>query len=126
MKLDKRQINALAQSFYKEIKSKLDKANKEKRSKQLEKFRADYDKGLELLKDNKYLSSININISSHSAVNLSRNKSFDNYTGNYSFNELLDKEVDIKLSDTERDIVLATIDSSSVDDIMKFLKNKYK
>lgn len=125
MKLDKRQINALATNFYKEFKVKLDKTNKENKLKSLEKFRVDYNKGIKLLKDNKFLHSININIDQNNSVSLDKNKSFERYTNNYTFNDLLDENIKISISDIESDIILATIDSKSVEDIMKVLKSKY-
>lgn len=126
MKLDKRQISALADSFYKEIKPKIHKENEANRIKQLQKFKPDYEKGLKILQGNKFIKTISIDIGKNYQVELTRTKTFESYTGSYPFRYLIDDVKSIDKSDIERDIVLATIDSSSVDDIMKFLKNKYK
>jgi hypothetical protein len=126
MKLDKRQINALATSFYKEIKTKLNKTNKENYSKSLEKFRANYNKGVKILNTNKFIKELEICIGVNHYVDLKRNQSFENYTNAYSFRRMLEKDIDFNISDIEQDIVLATIDSGSIEDIMKVLKTKYK
>lgn len=126
MKLDKKQINALAQSFYKEIQDKIEKANKDSREKQLEKFRPYYDKGIQILKNNKFIESIFINIGNGYSVELKSTNSFDEFTDDYSFDYVIKKRNNAIVSDIENDIILATIDAKSVDDITKILKNKYK
>jgi len=126
MKLNKTQISALANKFYGEIKGDIDKKNKEVRLKSIEKFRPDYNKGVELLKDNDFLSQIHIKISKDYSVHLNRKDTFESYTKAYNFNYILDKKIEIKLSDIEQNIILATIDAQSIEDIMKTLKSKYK
>lgn len=126
MKLDKRQITALASKFQYEINTNIDKYNKENKSKQLEKFRSDYDKGVKLLENNKYLSEIDIIIGKGYSVSLNRGKSFEKYTSSYSFNNVINKKDEVRLSDIEQDIVLSTINSQSIEDIIKVLESKYK
>lgn len=128
MKLNKQQINALASKFYDELITQYNKLNEVFRNEQLKKFKPDYEKGIKLLKDNPFLNSININVSNY-AIQLSRKTSFENYINNYSFRTYLIKGIERDIPtkrDIENDIILATIDSTSVDEIMKTLKQKYK
>lgn len=128
MKLNKQQINALASKFYNELITEYNRVNEIFKKEQLKKFKPDYEKGVKLLKDNPFLNSININVSNY-AIQLSRKTSFENYINNYSFRTYLIKGIERDIPtkrDIENDIILATIDSTSVDEIMKILKQKYK
>jgi hypothetical protein len=127
MNLNKTQIDALSDKFYNEITSKNEESNKLKRDKQLEKFRPNYLKGIKLLKDNSWLSSIDINISKSESVTLNSEESFEDYTSSWEFNSLIkDIDSEISKSDIKNDIILATIDSTSVEEIMNSLNKKYK
>lgn len=128
MKLNKQQIDALANKFHNELKENYDKINKAFRNEQLKKFKLDYEKGIKLLKDNSFLEAVNINISKDYAVQLYRKDSFDDYTSKYNFRNVIKDLVrnTPSISTITNDIILATIDSTSVDEIMKNLKQKYK
>lgn len=128
MKLNKQQINALANKFYNEFITEYNKVNEVFKNEQLKKFKPDYEKGIKLLKNNTWLDSININISDSHSVQLFRKDSFDNYTNKYNFKNVIKNIVRNKpsISIITNDIILATIDSTCVDEIMEKLKQKYK
>lgn len=127
MKLNKTQINALAVSFKKEIDIKLEKEYLKAQELQMKSFCCLYDKGIKLLKDNNFLSEITINISKkrNGNVCLNRKNTLKSWINNWGFKQLLETD-SISIKDIEQDIILATIDSQSIEDIMKVLKNKYK
>lgn len=128
MKLNKQQINALANKFHNELKSEYNKINEVFKNEQLKKFKPDYEKGIKLLKDNSFLEAININLSNSDAVQLCRKDTFDDYISKYNFKNVI-KSIKRNIPCVEtiiNDIILATIDSTSVDEIMKTLKQKYK
>jgi len=128
MKLNKQQINALVNKFYNELTTEYNKINEVFKNEQLKKFKSDYEKGVKLLKNNSFLETININLSDLCVVQLCRKDSFDDYTGKYNFRHVIKDIVrnTPSMSTITNDIILATIDSTSVDEIMKNLKQKYK
>ena len=80
------------------------------------------------MKTNIWLTSISINITNDYSAELRNNDSFEDYTDSYYFrNVIKDIKRNIPTKETIiNDIILATIDSTSVDEIMKTLKQKYK
>ena len=126
MNLNKTQIEALTDKFYSEIKDKYNEINSKKRIAQLEKYRPNYEKGIKLLKENSWLTSIDITVKKDESVNLELNYSFEDYTNDYLFTRLLEDNKEISKNGIKNDIILATIDSTSIDDIMNTLKKKYK
>ena len=127
MKLNKQQIHALASKFYNELITEYNKINEVFKNEQLKKFKPDYEKGIKLLKNNPFLNSINIDVSNY-AIQLGKKDSFEDYTDSYYFRNVIK---DIKRNTPSKetiinDIILATIDSTCVDEIMEKLKQKYK
>jgi len=128
MKLNKQQIEALANKFYDELITEYNKVNEIFKNEQLKKFKPDYEKGIKLLKNNLFLKSIYIEISNDYSAELKKDYTFKDFTDSYWVrNSLKDIERNIPSIETiTNDIILATIDSTSVDEIMKNLKQKYK
>jgi len=128
MKLNKQQIEALANKFYDELITEYNKVNEIFKNEQLKKFKPDYEKGIKLLKNNLFLKSIDIEIPDDKSAELKKDYTFKDFTDSYWVrNSLKDIERNIPSIETiTNDIILATIDSTSVDEIMKNLKQKYK
>lgn len=128
MKLNKQQIEALASKFYNELITEYNKINEVFRNEQLKKFKPNYEKGIKLLKNNLFLKSIYIEIPNDDSAELKKDYTFKDFTDSYWIrNSLKDIERNIPSIETiTNDIILATIDSTSVDEIMKNLKQKYK
>ena len=130
MKLNNQQITALAGKFYSELVEKTEKIKKEERTKLTEQFRANYNKGIKLLEKNDFVDNINISISKSKTATLTRNKSFESYINDWSIKNHLNEQIGVgkepSVSNIKEDIILATIDTSSVEEIMKVLKEKYK
>jgi argonaute-like protein implicated in RNA metabolism and viral defense len=127
MKLNNTQINALASKFHEEIKDEIEKKNRLKKEKQLEHYRPIYVKAINVLRDNNWIESLQIKINKTSKVTLEPGDSFEDFTNCWAFRSLLGKEFEIPgLQDIKNDIIIATIDTSSVDEIMEKLKEKYK
>lgn len=129
MKLNKKQIETLAKKFYNEAIEVYNKQKLEEKLKQLEKYKPLYDKGIAVLNKNNFLASINISIPGKDSFEalLKRDFTFEEFISNYNFNYLVKSKLkSFSLNDIINDIVLATIDSSSVEDMMNTLKNKYK
>jgi len=127
MKLNNQQVKALASSFYNEIKEKIAEEKIIERVKQLQKFKPLYEKGIKVLENNSFIRNIEVCLTKDKVCNLHREDSFESWVDNYSFNQLVkNKEKYVSLSSIEEDIILATIESSSIEEIKKILKNKYK
>jgi len=128
MKLNNQQINALASKFFNELQLLNFEQNKKRREIEIESYRKIYDKAFSLFKENKFLESITITITSEVSVGISRNTSFQKFTENYKFSALLKSKVTLKttVDDIKNDIILATIETSSIDEIMEVLTKKYK
>ena len=130
MKVNNQQITSLAGKFYSELVEKTEKIKKEERTKLTEQFRANYNKGIKLLEKNDFVDNINISISKSKTATLTRNKSFESYINDWSIKNHLNEQIGVgkepSVSNIKEDIILATIDTSSVEEIMKVLKEKYK
>jgi len=128
MKLTKNQIDALANKFYNEIKIELDKKLQIKKDEKLKEYKEVYDKSIKVLKDNTFINNVIINIKigkNTNNITLYPKDTFKDFINNYIFNRLVNDDK-ISISQIRQDIILATIDSASLDDIMKKLSNKYK
>jgi len=129
MKLTNQQINALASKFYNELNESKKVKNEEKKARLKEQFRSDYNKGIKLLEKNDFLKSVEIKIKDNYTVSLSQTDSFEDYVDNWNIERVINKLIDdnhISSDSIKDDIILATIDTSSVDEIMEVLKTKYK
>jgi hypothetical protein len=125
MKLNKTQINVLANSLKKEIDIKLEKENLKAKELQRKSFSDLYEKGIKILKDNNILDTISLNVTKNTTARLNRKNTLKSWMTEWSFRNLL-KIKSVSIKEIEEDIILATIDSQSIEDIMKVLRNKYK
>lgn len=129
-KLTNQQITALANKFYNEAKAKQELKNETKKKELQKEYKPLYDKGIQLLKDNSsLLYKIHIYVNKTDCVGLQINDKFDNWVDNWTINALIKnklKEKTLSVDTIKEDIVLATIDSNSIEDIMNILNKKYK
>jgi hypothetical protein len=128
MKLTGTQINALARSFY----EKLEEKNKKEHSKKIEqeklKHKDLYNNCMSILKKNDFLKELNTNITFgkvSTSLTIRRNSTFNSIFDNYAFRNAFEKNLP-SIESIKQDIILATIDSKSVEDIMNSLNKKYK
>lgn len=129
-KLTNQQITALANKFYNEAKAKQELKNEAKKKELQKEYKPLYDKGIQLLKDNSdLLYRVVINVGKEYTIGLQKNEKFDDWVDNYTIDRLIKdklKEKTLNVNTIKEDIVLATIDSNSVEDIMNILNKKYK
>lgn len=129
-KLTNQQITALANKFYNEAKAKQELKNEAKKKELQKEYKPLYDKGIQLLKDNSdLLHKVVINVGKEHTIGLQKNEKFDDWVDNYTIERLIKdklKEKTLNLDTIKEDVVLATIDSNSVEDIMNILNKKYK
>jgi hypothetical protein len=130
MKLNNAQIKALADKFYNEIKVKQDKKDEDAKLAKLNSFKPLYDRAIKILNENSDLIyNINVKVNNNgNIVSLRKSETFKQWIDNYQFRNLCSSSLSKKLTieNIKQDIILATIDSQSVEDIMKTLKTKYK
>lgn len=130
MKLNNAQINALADKFYNEIKAKQDKKDEAAKLAKLDSFKPLYDRAIKIINENSdliYNMTVKVN-SNGNTVSLRKNETFKQWVDSYQFTNLVKLSTNKKLAieNIKQDIILATIDSQSIEDIMKTLKAKYK
>ncbi len=129
-KLTNQQITALANKFYNEAKEKQELKNEAKKKELQKEYKPLYDKGIQILKDNSTLiRQIDIILNKDNSIYLNLKQTFDQWVNNYTINTLIKnklKEKTLNVDTIKEDIVLATIDSNSVEDIMNILNKKYK
>lgn len=129
-KLTNQQITALANKFYNEAKAKQELKNEAKKKELQKEYKPLYDKGIQLLKDNSTLIiEIGIVLDKFNSVSLNLNQTFDKWVDGYTIKSKIKdklKEKTLNVDTIKEDIVLATIDSNSVEDIMNILNKKYK
>lgn len=129
-KLTNQQITALANKFYNEAKAKQELKNEAKKKELQKEYKPLYDKGIKLLKDNSTLiGEVSIILDKFNSTSLNLNQTFDKWINNYTINRLIKnklKEKTLNVDTIKEDIVLATIDSQSIEDILNILKTKYK
>jgi hypothetical protein len=126
MKLNNTQINALASKFHDEIEEIINEKNKIDKEKQLEQYRPNYQKAINLLKENKWLDSVKIKLTKHSTIDVKLKDSFEDFTDSWAFRTMLKTKYKVpELQDIKNDIIIATIDTSSVEEIIEQLKEKY-
>lgn len=129
-KLTNQQITALANKFYNEAKAKQELKNEAKKKEFQKEYKPLYDKGMDFLKNNSdLLYKVVINVGKGHTIGLQKNEKFDDWVDNWTIERLIKdklKEKTLNVDTIKEDIVLATIDSNSVEDIMNILNKKYK
>jgi hypothetical protein len=130
IKLTNQQTSALANKFYNEAKAKQELKNEAKKKELQKEYKPLYDKGIQLLKDNSTLiRQIDIILNKDTSVYLNLKQTFDQWIDNYTINRLIKdklKEKTLNVDTIKEDIILSTIDSNSVDEIINILTKKYK
>lgn len=130
MKLNNTQINALAQSFRNElIENREEKINK-LREEKLKSFKTDFDKAQDILKRYSFLTEVSYYLNGKNyEVTVKRTNTFKSFSESWTVNNFLRDIIKSKIPDLntiKNEIILSTIDASSVEDIMKNLKKKFK
>lgn len=129
MKLTNQQINALANSFYNEIIETQKLKNEAKKKQLLEEYRPYYKSGVVILKNNPILKSIEIKINKNITLKLEPEETFESFVTNWNLDNIIArklKEKTLNVDSIKQDIILATINTQSIEDITKILKVKYK
>jgi hypothetical protein len=127
MNLNKTQIEALADSFRTTLlvnrKAVIDK----EKEKIILKYKSLFEKSIELLKNNKFITQVRVNLDKGYTTEINLEDTLANFISDYTLNNLVKTDIEIPtLSSLKNDIILATIDSTSVEEIMNTLKLKYK
>ena len=127
IKLNKQQINALANKFYNEKKNDIDKLNKEALNKSIVEYKPLFEKAQKVLKQNDFLRSVEVKLNNGYDTAITSSTTFKTFSEKWDvINSFKPKTIKLSLNNIENDIILATIDSISVDEIINSLKTKYK
>lgn len=129
MKLTNQQIDALAQKFCNDYLQENLKVSKKQEQKIKQSFKPFYDKGVKILEANSdILNSITLKMFTITSE-LKLSMTFESFTKNWNIKSYIESKVKTKKldkSEIRQDIILATIDNSSIEEIMKTLTKKYK
>lgn len=129
MKLTNQQIDALAQKFCNDYLQENLKVSKKQEKKIKQSFKPFYDKGVKILEANSnILNSITLKMFTITSE-LKLSMTFESFTKNWSIKSYIESKLKTKKldkSEIRQDIILATIDNSSIEEIMKTLTKKYK
>lgn len=129
MKLTNQQIDALAQKFCNDYLQENLKVSKKQEQKIKQSFKPFYDKGVKILEANSnILNSITLKMFTITSE-LKLSMTFESFTKNWSIKSYIESKLKTKKldkSEIRQDIILATIDNSSIEEIMKTLTKKYK
>lgn len=129
MKLTNQQIDALAQKFCNDYLQENLKVSKKQEKKIKQSFKPFYDKGVKILEANSnILNSITLKMFTITSE-LKLSMTFESFTKNWNIKSYIESKVKTKKldkSEIRQDIILATIDNSSIEEIMKTLTKKYK
>jgi hypothetical protein len=127
MKLNNQQITALAEKFKAELIDNYNKLTIKEKEKIVLLYKPEFIAAKKILSKHSFINSITINLTKGYSASITKISTFDNWIGNYVLSNLCKTKNNFPLiEDIKNDIILATIDSASVEDIMKTLKQKYK
>lgn len=128
MKLTKQQMEALASKFQNELKTKAEQKAKKIESEKGLTLKPDFDKACKLLKENDFLKKVEFKLNnSNYSASIDRTTTFNSFLQKWDVKSYLKTNSNYpSKSDIIQDIILATIDASSVEEIMKSLNKKYK
>lgn len=126
MKLTKQQIHALANKFRSELVEAINKNQEAEKENIYKKYKPLFIKVKKILANTKEINEINIKLTKNRSSSITRQCEENNWISSYVMDDLLKKSSIPYIEDVTNDIILATIDAQSVEDIMKTLKQKYK
>jgi CTP:phosphocholine cytidylyltransferase-like protein len=128
MKLNNAQITALARKFKVELLENKKIIEKQEIEKYYKSKKPIFDSCIKLLQKNSFLTKVSVNLEKGYEGSINKDSKHDNWISTYSItNNILDLKIKIpELDELKTEIVLATIDSQSIEDILNILKTKYK
>lgn len=130
MKLNNQQVEALASKFQQELKSKEDKEIQKTKETKLKSLKADFDKAQDILKRYSFLTEINYCLNGKGwEVAIKRKDTFNTFSDSWTVGNFLKDSINSKIpsiTEIKNEIILATIDATSIEEIMNNLKKKFK
>ncbi len=127
MKLTKLQIEALAESIVKEFEEKRGLEKNQLLEKQLEDFKPTFNKSQEIFKKYPEVQSVNISYIDRK-IEIYRESKLLGFKNSWELKDIIKDKMKprLTLGEVERAIILSTIDTKSVDEIIDKVKNKFK
>jgi hypothetical protein len=128
MKLNNAQITALADKFRKELLENKTIVEKQEVEKYYKNKKPLFISCLKLLQKNTFLTKVTVSLEKNYEASVTKESKYNNWINSYNMiNNLINLKIVIPtIEEVKTDIILATIDAQSVEDIMKTLKSKYK
>jgi hypothetical protein len=126
IKLNKQQINALANTFRNELLEVENKKKEVEKENIYKKYKPLFIKVKKILANNEEIDEIYVKLIKNNSSSINRKSDENNWISGYAMNNILKNKNIVTIDKIQNDIILATIDSISVDEIINSLKTKYK
>lgn len=128
MKLNNQQITALADKFRQELIKNKEVFEKEEIEKYYLSKKLLFNASIKILEKNPFLNKVEVKLEKGYSNSINKDSKYNNWISTYNMaNNLLGLKISVPtIEELKTNIVLATIESDSVEEIMGILKTKFK